>query len=433
MRGRWALLAFVVAACMLFWRFLPAGSHLCRVSPPPEGYRMPAEFEPHKATWLSWPHTFELRARKILAQMVDALQEGEEVHILVNSESELENAVETISKYCTLDNVFFHTIEHDDMWIRDYGPIFIDDGVSQACVDWPFDGWGGREPYERDDLVPRRIARILGIRCYVFRGFVLEGGAIDVNGKGVCLTSDSLLNPKIRSPAPTRQEVEQALRKYLGIRRVIWLEGYLPGDIYTYGHVDSLARFVNANTIVASYQPDPNGPGYEVLERNYRILLNAVDQDGNPFKVVRIPVSSDPKYPSSYVNFYIGNEVVLVPVYNDPRDEEALSIIRSLFPGRRVVALDCSWLTLMGGEIHCITLQQPKVGNSNGEKPDGLASHCLSLPTKLSAPVGKLQSLTQALSPRFQRFSRNRLPSHLHRASPPPLEHALNLCVSLAS
>lgn len=320
---------------------------------------MPAEFEPHKATWLAWPQSFEAPAKSVHVEIVAALQAGEEVHILVNGEDELGEAKKLIREHSSLDNVFFHRVLHDDMWIRDYGPTFVEEDGEQVCVDWMFDGWGKRAPYRLNDQVPRRIAELLGMRCLSFREFVVEGGAIDVNGLGTCLTSDSLTNPAIRDPIPSRREVEEVFAQYLGVGKVIWLEGYLPSDTYTYGHVDGLARFVDPHTIVLAHQPDPEAPGYNVLENNYRILREARDQDGKPFKIIRVPVTTNRKAPVAYTNFYIGNKVVLLPVFGDPRDEEAVKTLSNLFPTRKIIPINCSWLTTQGGEIHCITQQQP--------------------------------------------------------------------------
>lgn len=369
---RSVLVAVIAAAlsCTLLVSLVSASPSPPNPVPPPAGYTMPAEWDPHVATWLSWGHRWqEETTRDLQVQIIDILQEGEEVHVLVDT-AQQEAAVKRMMRMAGVppDNVFIHIIPADDIWIRDFGPTWIDDGTTQAIVDWLFDGWGEQSlSWDDNDEVPREIADLLGQDFYSYMDYVVEGGAIDVNGLGTLMTSESLLNPIIRDPVPTKEELEDAFTAYLGVTNFIWLEGYLTGDTWTYGHIDGLAKFVNENTIVCNWQPDPEGPDYDVCVNNYEILVNSVDQDGNPFNIVKVPVAQNLIYAyglpilPEYINFYIGNEVVLVPIYGDPRDAEALSIYESLFPTRTVVGLDCSLLITFGGEIHCITQQQPAV------------------------------------------------------------------------
>lgn len=343
--------------------------------PPPKGYRMPAEWEPHKATWLSWGHEWEEEAiRGLQIQMIDALQEGEEVHVLVDAARQ-ERAVWRMMRLAGVppDNVFVHIIPADDIWIRDWAPTWINKGKTQACIDWLFDGWGGSSlHWDLSNVADREIANLLGQTYYSYEKYVVDGSAcFAVNGRGLCITTESLRAPEIRSEeqvnAP-RSEFEAVFKAYLGVKEFIWLEGHLAGDTYTYGHANTMVKFVNEDTVFIPWQPDPEGPAYDVCENNYDILVAA------GLNVVEVPVMQNylgpggGVYPygigpilAGYINSYIGNEVVLVPQFNDPNDATALEIYEEYFPDRTVIGLDCRLLQRWGGAINCITHQQPLV------------------------------------------------------------------------
>ncbi|HLN88429.1 MAG TPA: agmatine deiminase family protein, partial [Candidatus Binatia bacterium] len=251
-----------------------------------------------------------------------------------------------------------------DVWFRDYGPIFVKNQNHElAMLQWDFNSWG--EKYEdllRDKHVPDFINHKMGLRCFK-PNIVLEGGSIDVNGKGTLLTTAQCLLNKNRNPTLDKTQIEKYLADYIGASHFIWLKCGILGDD-TDGHIDDLARFVNPGTIVCAYQEDENDEDYDVLRENYEILCNSVDQDGKKLKIVKLPmpkVISDEgqRLPASYTNFYIGNEKVLVPTFEQKNDRKALSILQDLFPTRKIVGIQCVDLVYGFGTIHCISQQQP--------------------------------------------------------------------------
>jgi len=294
----------------------------------------------------------------------------QEVHINVNDQ-EMESEVrEILRRHDALsDSVHLHLIPTNDAWCRDYGPVFLvrsgGQGNELAAVNWRFNSWGEKyPPYDLDDLVPRRVAETLGISCFE-PDIVMEGGSLDINGRGTLLTTEScLLNPN-RNPRLKKEDIEEYLRSYLGIRHVLWLAEGISGDD-TDGHIDDLARFVDPNTVVTVVGDEPKDPDYRPLGENLHRLENMRDQDGNPLTIVKLPMPP-PRYhdgtrlPCSYANFYIGNEVVLLPTFDCPADDVAGATIQGLFPSRRVVGLDCIDLAWGFGALHCITRQQPSV------------------------------------------------------------------------
>jgi agmatine deiminase len=338
-------------------------------------YRMPAEWAPHRGTWLSWPHKEASWPGKfdpvppIFAEMVRVLADEEEVHINVAG-PDMEDAVRALLADCGAGagNVFFHYIPTNDAWCRDHGPIFVErsrnGGVEQVILDWGFNAWGGKyPPYDLDDVVPTRVGAELGIPvCHP--GIILEGGSIDVNGRGTLLTTRScLLNPN-RNPDRSQREIEAHLRDWLGAKNILWLGDGIAGDD-TDGHVDDITRFTDENTIVTAVQPDPSDPDHEPLDANLHRLREMTDQDGRPFRVVTIPMPAPVEHdgarlPASYANFYIANGVVLLPTYRDAlNDAEAQRVLQELFPTRRVVPIDCTDLVWGLGAFHCVTQQWP--------------------------------------------------------------------------
>jgi agmatine deiminase len=267
------------------------------------------------------------------------------------------------------ERVAFHEVPTDDAWIRDHGPVFltrpVPAGDPLALVDWRYNAWGGKyPPWDQDDRVPGEIARILGVPVFE-PGIVLEGGSIDVNGRGTLITTEScLLNPN-RNPGLRRRDIEQVLRSTLGVSNVLWLGDGIAGDD-TDGHVDDLARFVDPVTVVAAVESDPEDDNHAALADNLRRLESMSDEAGRRLRVVCLPMPrpvlhDGTRLPASYVNFYIANTVVLVPLFDDPADAEALAVLRSLFPGRRVVGIAATDLVLGLGAFHCVTQQGPAV------------------------------------------------------------------------
>jgi agmatine deiminase len=340
-------------------------------------YRMPAEWEPHRGTWLSWPHKEASWPGKfapvpaIFAEIVGALVPGEEVHLNVGDAAlEASARAELARAGVPLSRVFFHRHPTDDAWCRDHGPIFVErygpgQTREQVVLDWDFNAWGGKyPPFDRDNAIPARIAEELGLPR-IRPGLVLEGGSIDVNGAGALLTTEQcLLNPN-RNPGRSRAEIEGALATYLGARAILWLGQGIEGDD-TDGHVDDLARFVNPTTVVTVVEPDPADPNHRPLADNLERLRAMRDPDGRPLRVVELPMPpaqfhEGQRLPVSYANFYIANHAVLLPVFGSGRDEEARQILQPLFPDRRVIPIACTDLVWGLGAVHCVTQQWPRL------------------------------------------------------------------------
>ncbi len=339
------------------------------------GYHMPAEWEPHVGTWLTWPHNPETWPDQDMAQVesdylqiVKALAEGEQTHILVqdkSAEEDLNNKLQ--ANGVDIKQVFLYDIPTNDSWIRDYGPNFLireKEGIREVAInDWDFDSWGRKYKWELDDLAGSIITEQLELPKFK-PGIVLEGGAIEVNGRGTCLTTDScILNPN-RNNGIRRERMEEFLTNYLGVSKIIWLSGDLKGDD-TDGHIDNLARFVNATTIVCSFEEDEKDANFLSLEQNFKRLQAAKDQDGNTFQIIPLPMpgyvgSEKQRLPASYANFYIANHAVLVPIYDHANDEKALDLLTPLFPGRKIIPIQCKTLIWGLGGIHCLTQQQPR-------------------------------------------------------------------------
>jgi agmatine deiminase len=335
------------------------------------GFSMPAEWAEHDSTWLSWPKnplTFppEILPRVELAyvEMVEALARGERVDILVDDGRAEDHARSMLSSR----NVSFHTIRSADVWMRDYGPIFVRrrDGrrAAAAATKWKFNAWG--EKYDdllMDDATGLEVARYSGSRVFE-TGVVLEGGSIDVNGRGALLTTEQCLLNKNRNPGLGRAQLELLLHDYLGATNVVWLKEGVVGDD-TDGHVDDVARFVDENTVVCMTEADTGDANHAVLKRNKALLSRFKDDQGRRLEVVPIAMpheveGQDGRLPASYANFYIGNSAVLVPVFGDARrDSAALETLSEFFRGRKVVPVDCRELVYGLGGIHCVTQQQP--------------------------------------------------------------------------
>jgi len=336
------------------------------------GYRMPAEWEPHAATWLSWPQregisfpgSFD-RVLPTLRAMVEALIGSEQVCINVCNGAHEADAREVL-RDLPMERVTFYDIPTNEPWCRDHGPIFLTRRMEPplAIVDWDYNGWGGKyPPYELDEVVPTRVAEILKIPVFYPR-MILEGGSIEVNGAGALLTSEGCLLNKNRNPDLSRDEIEKRLRDTLGVREILWLGQGTEGDD-TDGHIDNLARFVSEEIVLAVIEEDRADANYEPLQDNLA-RLREMKFNNRPFDIVTLPmprkmVREDLRLPASYANFYIANSRVLFPTYGEPNDEVALSTVQKFFPNRRVVGIDCRELIWGLGAIHCLTQQQPAV------------------------------------------------------------------------
>ncbi len=338
------------------------------------GYHMPAEWEPHEGTWLSWPHkeaswpgAFE-PVPAVFANIVKNLTDSEFVRINVADEEFAERVRKILSKVeVNLSRVTFHFNPTNDAWCRDHGPIYVTRTTNgkreRAINDWGFNAWGGKYlPADLDDVVPTRIAHEFNEKLFT-PDIVMEGGSIDVNGKGTLLTTEAcLLNPN-RNPHLNQAQIEQYLRDYLGVTNILWLGDGIVGDD-TDGHVDDLTRFTSHDTIVTVLEDDPADENYHLLKENYERLLKMKDQDGNPFRIVTMPMPGerymeDQRLPMSYANFYIANKAVLLPTYRHKNDAKAAEILQKLFPSREVISIDCTDLIWGLGSIHCVTQQQP--------------------------------------------------------------------------
>jgi agmatine deiminase len=336
------------------------------------GYRMPAEWEPHAATWLSWPQregisfpdSFD-RVMPALRAMVEALIESEQVCVNVSNGAHEAEAREVLQGLW-MKRISFHLVPTNEPWCRDHGPIFLTRARDPklAVVDWDYNAWGDKyPPFDLDEIAPTRVAEILDVPVF-YPGMILEGGAIDVNGAGALLTTESCLLNKNRNPALSREEIEQQLRDYLGVRDILWLGDGIVGDD-TDGHIDDLARFASERTVVTVVEENPDDENYEPLQGNLA-RLQAMKIGDRALDVITLPMPKKImrkglRLPASYANFYIANTCVLVPTFADPADQAALSILRECFPNRRVVGIDCRELIWGLGAFHCLTQQQPAV------------------------------------------------------------------------
>ncbi|MBN8247331.1 MAG: agmatine deiminase family protein [Verrucomicrobia bacterium] len=339
------------------------------------GYRMPAEWEPHAATWLTWPRpdgiSFPGRYEPIpdvYARFIFHLTRHEPVHINVWNDDLAEIIRKALrTHHVPADRVHLHPFPSYEPWCRDHGPMFVvrDRGGlrDRAVVDWGYNAWGGKyPPFDLDDAIPQHVAHLRGLPTFA-PGIVMEGGALDVNGRGTVLTTEACLLHENRNPHLKRPQIEAFLRDYLNVTQILWLGDGIAGDD-TDGHVDDLARFVSPDTVVTVMEPDPQDENHEPLRENRDRLRTLRDQDGQPLRIVELPMPrrmeiEDQRLPASYANFYIANGLVVVPTFQDPQDARALDILRPLFPGREVIGLDSSDLIWGLGSFHCISQQEP--------------------------------------------------------------------------
>ena len=338
---------------------------------------MPAEWAPHEATWIAWPHNatdWPGRFQPIpwvYADIVRALARVEQVHILVeNAEAEQRARITLRRVGAHLPNVHFHRWPTNRVWTRDSGPIFVKNAENElAITDWHFNAWAKYDDWQLDDALPARVAELLDLPSQQpalhGRRLVLEGGSIDTNGAGVLLTTAECLlsDVQARNPGLTREQLEQAFAEYLGIDQVIWLNRGIAGDD-THGHVDDITRFVAERTLVTAVEPDTTDDNHAPLAENLERLHAARDRDGKPFKVATLPcpapvVFKGQRLPASYANFYIANGIVLVPTFNDPNDRLALNTLAELFPAHTVSGIHCGDFIWGLGALHCMTQQQP--------------------------------------------------------------------------
>ena len=349
-----------------------------RGTPAQLGYSFPPEWYPHAATWMSWPRpecaSFPDRYEHVIPNICRIIREiaaREQVNILVQNYNYEVIVLKTLREHkVPTTNVRCLHIKTNESWCRDHGPAFVirkapRGKVEAAVVDWVFNAWGQKyDGWADDDAVPTEVAELLDLPVF-YPKIVMEGGAVDFNGKGTVLTTESVLLNSNRNPLLKEWEVERYLKEYYGQKHVVWLDDGIAGDD-TDGHVDDLSRFVNENTIVTIVEQDKTDSNYEPLQENLKRLHAARDQDGRPFQVVELPtpgvVEIDrQRLPASYANFYFVNGALLVPTFrNKKTDRRALEILQNLCPDRQVVGIDCTDLIWGLGAIHCFTQQQPK-------------------------------------------------------------------------
>ena len=346
------------------------------------GYRMPAEWEPHQATWLAWPHNPEDWPGKfasipwLYAEIVRLLAARERVHLVVE-DAKMESRVTGMLRraHAHLENVSFHAWPTDRGWTRDSGPIFVRNASGQVAItNWQFNAWAKYDDWHLDDQLPERVTEALGLpawkpfvqnidgtKCRV----VLEGGSIDVNGAGLMLTTEECLLSEIqqRNPGFGREQLEQVFSEYLGIDQVIWLGRGIAGDD-THGHIDDIARFAGQETIIAAVEPDAGDPNHAPLAENLARLKAARTPAGKQFTMIELPmprpvVFRKQRVPASYANFYLANGLVLVPTFHDPNDRVALNLLAQAFPDRDVIGVHSVDLIWGLGALHCMTQQQP--------------------------------------------------------------------------
>ena len=344
-------------------------------SPAAAGWRMPAEWERHHATWLTWPRPEGISfpdkyepVPGVYAEFIRHLAAVEEVNVNV-WDAGMEAWVRGLLTVhgCPLERVRFHHFPAYEPWCRDHGPIFVVREVQgqkqRAIVDWGYNAWGGKyPPFDLDDAVPQHIAQYRQLPLFS-PGIVMEGGSIEVNGAGTVLTTEAcLLNPN-RNPELSREQIETNLRNYLGVTQVLWLGDGIVGDD-TDGHIDDLARFLNETTIATVVEQDPADENYGLLQDNLARLQTMKDPSGRAFKIVELPMPraiehDGQRLPASYANFYIANGIVLLPTYGDPNDAVAKEILQREMPGHKVIGIDSTELIWGLGSFHCISQQEP--------------------------------------------------------------------------
>lgn len=339
------------------------------------GYYFPAEFAPHRATWLSWPHKEASWPGKIdsiypnYSLFIKELTVSEQVCINVNDEAMKSFAIQHLTAAgVNLDKVQFFIHPTNDAWCRDHGPAFLINPVAEqkkVIVDWGYNAWGGKyPPFDLDDVIPTLIGKHFNLPVY-HPGIVMEGGSVEFNGKGTLLTSTAcLLNPN-RNPHLNQEQIESYLYNYYGVEQVLWVDEGIVGDD-TDGHIDDTIRFVNANTVLTVVEENKQDENYELLQHNLRQLKAMRLLDGQQLNIVELPMPDAVEFdgqrlPASYANFYISNASVIVPTYRCDKDDKALQIIQQSFPDRKVVGIDSTDIIWGLGSFHCLSQQEPAV------------------------------------------------------------------------
>ena len=347
-------------------------------------FRMPAEWEPQKSVWMSWPHNkndwpglFE-NIPNVVGNIIKYLTKHQRIDLLVNNNKN----INTIKKYlkeidCNISNIKFHKLKTDRLWLRDSGPIFLVNKKNRkkSMLNFKFNAWSKYKNFKNDNKINNYISRYLNIESILprrvsskkIKRVVMEGGAFDNNGSGsILLTRECLLSRKQeRNKGFKKIDYENLFSKYLNAKNFIWLNKGIVGDD-THGHIDDIARFVSKNTIMIAAEKNRSDKNYKALKENLKILRKSSDENGKKFKIIKIPMPSPvvikkTRVPASYLNFFISNKIVLLPVFNVKEDKKVLNIFRKFFTSRKVIAIDCSDLIWGFGAIHCMTQQEPKI------------------------------------------------------------------------
>ena len=345
-------------------------------------FRMPAEWEPQKSVWISWPHNkndwpgmFE-KIPNVVGKIIKYLANHQRIDLLVNTNKNMDEARKQLKKTgCKLSNIKFHKIKTDRLWLRDSGPIFLINKKTRKKImlNFKFTAWSKYKNFRNDNKINYQISKYLNIKSILpkkinskkFENVVMEGGAFDTNGSGsILLTKECLLSSKQeRNKGFKKSDYESLFSKYLNTKNFIWLNKGIVGDD-THGHIDDIARFVSKTTIMIADENNKSDKNYKSLKENIKILRKSYDENGKKFKIIKIPMPSPifiqkTRVPASYLNFFISNKTVLVPIFNVKEDKKVLRIFRKFFTKRKVIAVDCSDLIWGFGAIHCMTQQEP--------------------------------------------------------------------------
>lgn len=344
------------------------------------GYTFPAEFGPHTATWLSWPHKEASWPGKIhsifpsYAAFIRTLTKHELVRININDDQMMDRARNILTEHgVDLSRVEFFRNPTNDAWCRDHGPAFLVNPASaspKAVVDWNYNAWGGKyPPFDLDDVVPTRIAEYFKLPLFL-PGIIMEGGSVDFNGAGTVITSSCCLLNENRNPHLDKRQIEDFLMEYYGQEQVLWVDEGVVGDD-TDGHIDDTVRFVNEDTVVTVVEEDHNDENYALLQKNLSDLKKMRLLNGKQLNIIEIPMPDpviwdDQRLPASYANFYIANGCVVVPTFRSKKDEQVIDVLSSCFPGREVVGIDSTDIIWGLGSFHCLSQQEPEVLGSGG-------------------------------------------------------------------
>jgi agmatine deiminase len=339
------------------------------------GYFFPAEWAKHSATWLSWPHKEASWPGKIesiypvYCTFIKEVAKGEVVNINVNDEAMKKKAEACLQAVgADFSNIRFFIHPTNDAWCRDHGPAFLINpkaDIKKVIVDWGYNAWGGKyPPFDKDDVIPTLIGKHYNLPVFN-PGIVMEGGSVEFNGLGTVLTTTACLLNENRNPHLSQAEIENFLVKYYGIEQILWLNDGIVGDD-TDGHIDDITRFVNSDTVVTVVEENKKDENYELLQENLKDLKKMRLLNGKQLNILELPMPApvifeDQRLPASYANFYIANDVVAVPVFNDKNDQKALDILTKAFPDRRVLGLDSTDIIWGLGSFHCLSQQEPSV------------------------------------------------------------------------